>query len=129
MRVVLPEARRHSAEKILEISLAIGELTFLNPEQLRFAFEVLSEGTIAEKAKLNIHKIPTKIKCSQCGYSGSISYEGPENHLGYTVGFLACEVCGSRDLEILSGRECTIKDFKIKVASRTASSRGNLKNT
>ncbi len=116
----MSEARKRSAEKILEVNLAIGELTFLNPEQLRFAFEVLSEGTPAEKAKLNIETVSTRVNCPQCGYRGPILYEGPENHFGYATAFLMCKVCGCRDLEIVSGRECTIKNLKVVASSRDA---------
>jgi hydrogenase nickel incorporation protein HypA/HybF len=104
LRVILLESKRHSAKGILEINLEVGELTFLNPDQLRFAFEVLSEGTVAERAKLNIEKVGARIKCPHCGYAGPISYEGPEDHLGYMPAFLECSICGSQELEVTSGR-------------------------
>lgn len=125
LRVVLSEARKHSAEEILEVGLAVGELTFLNPEQLRFAFGVLSEGTLAERAKLRIDVITTSISCSQCGYCGSISYEGPEDHLGYAAALVKCKVCGGRDLRIISGRECTIRNLKVKTSSKDVASEEN----
>jgi len=125
LKVVLSEARKHSAEEILEIGLAVGELTFLNPEQLRFAFEALSEATLAEGAKLKIEVITTSINCSQCGYSGSISYGGPEDHLGYAAALVKCKVCGGRDLKITSGRECTIRNLKVKTSSVDVASEEN----
>ena len=100
------------------IDLAVGELTFLNLNQLRFAFETLSEGTLAEKAKLNIETMVARIKCSRCGYDGPISYEGPEDHLGYLVAFLKCRICESRDLEVVSGKECMIRNLKVKTSPK-----------
>ena len=114
LRVALIEARKHSAERILDIDLAVGELTFLNLDQLHFAFETLSEGTLADKAKLNIETVRASIKCSRCGYTGPISYEGPEDHLGYVGVFLKCGICESRDLEVISGRECVIRNLRVK---------------
>lgn len=118
LRIALIEARKHSAEKILDIDLVVGELTFLNLDQLHFAFETLSEGTIADKAKLNIEKMRTRIKCNRCGYAGPISYEGPEDHLGYRVAFLKCGICQSRDLEVISGQECMIRNLRVKTSPK-----------
>ena len=118
LKVALIEARKHSAERILDIDLVVGELTFLNPDQLQFAFETLSKGTLAEKAKLNIETMKPSIKCSRCGYAGPISYEGPEDHLGYVGVFLKCGICESRDLEVISGKECVIRNLKVKTASK-----------
>jgi len=121
LRIALMQAEKYSATSILEINLTVGELTLLNPDQLRMAFEVLSEGTCAQKAKLNIETVETRIKCSRCGYVGSLSFEEPQIHLGYARPFLKCTVCGSRDLELVSGRECTIKNIKVKTSSKKTS--------
>lgn len=118
LRVALIEARKHSAERILDIDLVVGELTFLNLDQLHFAFETLSKGTLAERARLNIETMRARIKCSRCGYDGPISYKGPEDHLGYVDAFLKCGVCGSRDLEVTSGKECVIRNLKVKISPK-----------
>jgi len=124
LKVVLVEARKHSAERVLEVGLMVGELTLLNPDQLHFAFEVLSKGTLAENAQLNIEEVPIRVRCSRCGYEGSIPYKGPEDHLGYRAAFLKCAVCGCRDLMVISGRECMIKDLKLRLSPRRACSTG-----
>jgi hydrogenase nickel incorporation protein HypA/HybF len=118
LRIALIEARNYSAKRILVINLVVGELTFLNIDQLRFAFEILSEGTLAEEAELNIETMAARIKCSRCGYDGPILYEGPEDHLGYVVAFLKCRICENRDLDLVSGKECVIKSLKVKVSSK-----------
>jgi len=112
---VLSAAKLHNAERVLEINLEIGELTFLNSEQLRFAFSILSEGTVAEKARLHIKKTKTRIKCANCGYEGYSKYHGPEYHSLDIPLSLECVKCGSADVEITSGRECNIKNVKLKL--------------
>ena len=122
LETVLSAARSHEAESVLEVNLEIGELTFLNPEQLRFAFSVLSEGTLAEKANLHIKRIRPGIRCSSCGYEGYVGYDGPEYHLlGFFPLSLRCVKCGSIEVEITSGRECNVKDVKIRLPSRSRS--------
>ena len=115
LETVLNAAKAHGAEKILEINLDIGQLTFLNPEQLRFAFSVLSNGTVAENAKLHIRRVRPRIKCPNCGYQGPIKYDGPEYHLLGVPIPLKCGKCGSAELEIKAGRECSIRGIKVRV--------------
>lgn len=54
------EGRKHNAKAITKVWLEIGELTFLGEEQLRFAFDVLTEGTEMEGAELIIQKVEPK---------------------------------------------------------------------
>ena len=119
LKSVLKVAEEHGAEEILGIELRVGELTFLNPEQLRFAFQVLSEGTKAEGAKLKIRRVKPEIRCHKCGYEGPIRYEGPEYHVLSVAPLLSCPNCGDVDVELKAGRECIIQSVRIKVPKRT----------
>jgi len=119
LETILSAAKSHKAETVLEINLEIGELTFLNPEQLMFAFSVLSENTIAKNANLRVKRIQPRIRCSSCNYEGPLKYEGPEYH---TLGVylpLKCVKCSSVDVKIVSGRECNIKNVKIRTTERS----------
>jgi len=120
LETILSTANAHKAERVLEISLEIGELTFLNQEQLRFAFSVLSENTIAKNANLHIKRIQPRIRCSSCDYEGSIKYEGPEYHILGVPLPLRCMKCGGVDVKITSGRECSVKNVKIKIPERSS---------
>lgn len=118
LKTVIKVAEEHGAEEILQIELAIGELTFLNFEQLRFAFQALSEGTIAEGASLLLHTIKPEIYCPKCGYKGKVKYEGPEQHTPMPALMLKCPKCGNWDVKIRAGRECIIKSVKLRVQKR-----------
>jgi len=110
--IVMKVAKENGVEKILEINLEVGQLTFLNPDQLKFALKVLSEDTIAKDAQIKIEIIQPEIRCNNCQYTGKISYNGPEYHAIYPVAFLKCPKCGNSDVEIIRGRECNIKNIK-----------------
>ncbi|MHA1238343.1 MAG: hydrogenase maturation nickel metallochaperone HypA [Candidatus Odinarchaeia archaeon] len=111
---VIEVATRYNASEILEVDLEIGEFTLLNPEQLNFAFKVLSEGTIAKNAKLKIFKKPGKIKCNTCGYEGNVEDLSDASHYNIFSMSFRCPKCGSTDTDILGGRETNIKNIKIK---------------
>jgi hydrogenase nickel incorporation protein HypA/HybF len=112
VRTVLDEAARHRAQTITRVVLELGELTFLGEEQLRFAFEVLSKGTILEGASLVLETKAVKVQCP-CGYTGTVNYEEREEfHL--TIPLLKCPRC-SEEVRIIQGRECIIKNLTMEV--------------
>lgn len=112
---ILRVAEEHGAERVAEVNMEVGELTFLNPEQLRFSFKVLSEKTIAEGAVLNIKRVKPKIRCLDCGYEGPSKYDGSEYHALDIPIILRCGSCGGVNIEIAAGRECNVKDIRVRL--------------
>lgn len=108
---VLTEAEKHEAKKIVQVNLAIGKLTFLGIEQVRFAYKLLVKGTIAEKSKLVIKEKDGVVKCSKCSYEGDFKYEdNPMYHIPMPT--LKCPKCGNI-VKIVEGKECTIESIKL----------------
>jgi len=108
---VLEEARKHEAKRVAEVHLVIGTLTFLNPEQVRFWYEVLTKDTIMEGSKLRIEEKSGLVRCNECGYEGGFKYEDdPIYHIPTPT--LRCPKCGSI-VEIVGGRDCLIKSVKL----------------
>jgi hydrogenase nickel incorporation protein HypA/HybF len=110
---VINEANKRGAKEVKETNLEIGEMTFLAPEQLKFAYEILSKGTILENSKLKIRKKKMKIMCEKCGYNGKAKYK---NDLRYhfIVPKLYCPNCKG-NVKIVSGKECNVKNIKVVV--------------
>jgi len=110
---VLEEARKHEAKGVAEVHLVIGKLTFLNPDQVRFWYEVLVKDTIMAGSKLRIEEKNGLVKCSKCGYEGDFRYEDdPIYHIPTPT--LRCPTCGGV-VEIVGGRDCLIKSVKLVV--------------
>lgn len=110
---VLQEAEKHNAKKVTEVHLAIGKLTFLGIEQVRFSYDLLVKDTVMEGSKLHIEEKNGVVKCSSCGYEGDFKYEDdPMYHLPTPT--LLCPKCGGI-VEIVGGRECTIKSIKLVI--------------
>lgn len=113
VRSVLEEAQKRKAKKVTEVHVIIGKLTFLGLEQVCFAYEVLTKGTIMECLKLIIDEQEGIVKCSNCGYEGSFKYED-DSIYHVPVPTLKCPQCGSV-VNIVAGKECTIKSIKMMV--------------
>ncbi|HKZ94699.1 MAG TPA: hydrogenase maturation nickel metallochaperone HypA [Candidatus Bathyarchaeia archaeon] len=110
---VLTEAEKREAKKVTEVNLVIGKLTFLGLEQVRFAFEALTKGTIIEGSKLIIEEQEGIVKCGNCGYEGGFKYQDdPLYHV--PVPTLSCPKCNNA-VHIAAGKECTIRNIKMLV--------------
>ena len=103
MKLVLAEAEKARARKVLKISLKVGELTGVIPDSLSFCFELLSKSTIAENAKITIEKVPIRGYCSKCKSDFVIT----NNHY-------RCSTCGNTNIDLSSGRELQIDHLEIE---------------
>ena len=115
MKAVLDVARSKNADRVVEIELDIGDLTFLNHEQLRFCLSALSEDTIAKNAKIMVRPIKTEIECEKCSYRGSPRSLGEEIHSLVPIPVLVCVNCGSANARVIAGSECILRSIRIKV--------------
>lgn len=102
MDAVDQSARQAGALKVLKVTLSIGEMTEAIEDSLRFAFEVLTEGTMSEGAELVINMVKPKSRCLDCGNV----YEHDRFHM-------ACPACGSFSTELLAGRELRIDSIEV----------------
>jgi len=89
--------------KIISISLRVGKMTTVIPENLRFMFEVLTSDTPLKHTKLEIEHIPIQGKCNHCGLEFQIE----------SIGF-QCPQCNSDDVQITSGRELEIESVEVE---------------
>ena len=107
---VLDCAKKNDAKKVEEIFIEVGELTALNPEQLKFIFGTITKGTVAEEAKYEIHVVKSRIRCRKCSYSGTIGFF---ERLHFFLPVIKCPDCGDADVDIVAGRECCVKKIRI----------------
>ena len=87
--------------KVTCVVLEIGKLSAILPDAVRFCFDLCSEGTAAEGARLEIIEIPGRARCRAC--AGEVELDRP---------FGRC-ACGGTDLEWLSGEELRIKELEV----------------
>jgi hydrogenase nickel incorporation protein HypA/HybF len=102
LEIVEQEARPYSGARVTGITLRIGQLSAVVPDALRFAFEAITRGGIAEGAVLEIEEVPLTIRCRQC--KEQFTVDDP---------FMVCPRCEGSDVEMVSGRELEIRSMEI----------------
>jgi len=118
-QTILKTAEEHGAAKVLSVHIRIGELSFVNPEQIEFWLGELMKGTIAEGAKILIETVAPTVSCPGCGYEGDIKMEDhPEYHV--MLPSLTCPRCGGTDLDVKAGRDIVIQNIEAVVDDATA---------
>ncbi len=60
------EARRRQAIAVHALTVRVGELSGVDPELLRTAYETFRAGTICERAPLTLTRVPATWSCPRC---------------------------------------------------------------
>lgn len=94
MDIIDEYAARHGFDKVRVLRLSCGALSGIDEKALRFAFEIISEGTRAEGAVLVMDISPIMLNCLACGQD-SRSDEFPG----------ICPLCCSDEIVITAGTE------------------------
>jgi hydrogenase nickel incorporation protein HypA/HybF len=90
------------AGRIRGVYLAVGRLTAVFPDNLRFLFQVLAKGSALEGARLDIEQVPILARCMSCG-----------THFEIEDVYFSCTGCGSPDVDVLRGSELQIESVEV----------------
>lgn len=95
-------ARREQAAVIRSVTVEIGALSGVMADAVAFAFDVCSQGTLAQGATLEIRHLPGRGRCLAC-------------HAETDMEILShvCPACGSLALETLQGQEMRFIEMEI----------------
>jgi hydrogenase nickel incorporation protein HypA/HybF len=88
--------------KIHAVWLEIGALATVEPGAMRFNFDIVTHGTVAAGARLEIAEIPARAWCMQCSAEIAVNSHGA-----------GCPNCGSYQLQILDGQQIRIKQLEV----------------
>lgn len=103
LQLVEDTARREAAQRVKTVVLEIGRMSSVEPEALRFCFESVVHGSIAQGAALEIISVPGAGWCMQCAATVEMSEL-----------FGACPQCGSYQVQAVSGTEMRVKEIEIE---------------
>lgn len=106
VKAILGELSRFDGRdgvKLLKARLVVGKLRQVIPENLRFAYEVLTKDTPAAGSQLEIAEIPIAASCKACGWTGQIDGK-----------MFVCGACQSVNIEVTGGKELYLDEMEIE---------------
>lgn len=102
LRMAVEAAQSADARRILKLRLRIGSLSGVVPESMRFAFDVVCRGTMAEGATLEIEAVEAACWCGTCG-----------TEFACADFFNECPRCHNFSGELRRGREMDIASVEL----------------
>lgn len=103
IQIVNTEAARRDFQRVLEISVKVGEFSGILPRCLEEFFPIAAEGTKAQGAALKIGILPALFRCGDCGYEGDADRKGA-----------CCPQCGSTGIKLIAGREFYVENLTVE---------------
>lgn len=103
LQIIEDEAQRQGFHKVLRVRLEIGRLSGAEIPAMRFGFDAVTRGSLAEGAELEIIDLPGRAWCLPCAREVEVQQR-----------FDACPVCGSFQLQVVGGDQMQIKDLEVE---------------
>src|SRR5271165_3191002 len=100
---VRTEGARRPGLALHKVGVRIGELAAVDPEALRFAFEVLTRDTDLQRLELEIEICPRRQRCGPCGVEFKVT--------GYQ---LQCPQCREERTECIAGSELELAYLEVE---------------
>jgi hydrogenase nickel incorporation protein HypA/HybF len=104
LKIALEASQKNGARRITTIDLVIGELSSVVDDSVQFYFDILSQGTLAERARLRFQRESSKGTCLDCQYEFVV-------RLPLTP---TCPNCGGARLSVSGGREFHIASIEVE---------------
>jgi len=101
--LVEDERRKQPFSRVRMIRLTVGALGHAEPEALRFCFEAVTNGTIADGARLEIETIPGEGWCLLCRQTVPLAER-----------FAACPSCGSAGVRMTAGGDLHVSEMEVE---------------
>ena len=103
LEAVLQQARLRGAHQVHRIVLRVGALSGVEPEALRFAFDVVTRDTLAAGSTLAVDATPARAHCAAC--AADFAAES---------GFVfSCPQCGQLSGDLRQGRELELVQIEM----------------
>ncbi len=110
INAVLDTAEANNATEVNEVTVEVGRLAMINPEQLQFILGVLVENTIIEDAEIKFEEIPAEIDCLDCDFHGDAILDDSDHY----APIVRCPECDSLSVDILNGKDIVVKNIVIE---------------
>jgi hydrogenase nickel incorporation protein HypA/HybF len=96
------ERDKQAFDQVKMIKLKLGALGHAEPEALRFCFDAVAVGTIAEGSRLEIEIIPGEGWCADCRGAVPIRER-----------FGPCPICAGRRVSVTGGHDLRLSEMEV----------------
>ncbi len=103
VQILESQATDNGYQRVKTVWLEIGSLAGVEVPALIFSFDIVSRGTLAEGADLQIIERPAQDWCMQCCETVSVKRR-----------FDGCPKCSSQQLQVSGGDELKIKELEVE---------------
>lgn len=103
IELVEEEGRRQGFRKVRAVRLAVGALGHVDSDAIRFCFDAVAAGTLAQGARLDIETVPGVGHCLDCGQAVTL-----------TDRFAACPACGHYNVRMTGGDDLRLKELEVE---------------
>lgn len=101
-RIMEDQAEVQSFTRVKRVWLEVGRLSGVEIAALRFGFDVVMQGSLADGAGLEIIEVPGQAWCMGCGKTVTIAQR-----------YEACPACGGYQLQVTGGTEMRVKELEV----------------
>ena len=101
--IIEEQAREQTFGTVKKVWLEIGRFSGVEIDALRFCFDVVTRGSVAEDSELLIDELPGQAWCLGCSRAVTV----PQR-------FDPCPACGSYQVQVTGGDEMRIKELEVE---------------
>ena len=103
--------RRAAGRRVTRVRVRVGAQHRVVPSAFDQSFALVSQGTVADGAALDLVTVPVTIRCRDCGHDGEAA-----------DALAACPVCGGLDIQTEGGDELILEAIHVDEGSGGAGS-------
>jgi len=103
LQIVEDAARSQGFARVKTVILEIGQLAAVETEAMRFCFDAVTRGSIADGAALEIVDLPGQGWCMKCATTVPVTEQ-----------YGACPQCGSYQVQATGGTEMRVKELEVE---------------
>ncbi|MDD3354755.1 hydrogenase maturation nickel metallochaperone HypA [Zoogloea sp.] len=104
IRQIIEEAGcRQGFGRVRTVILEVGALAAVEPESLRFCFDLVMKDSIADGARLQIDSVPGQGQCLQCGKTVPVA-----------ALYDPCPCCGCYEVQATLGTGMRVRELEIE---------------
>ncbi len=94
--------RRAAGRPVRRVGIRAGALLRVVEPSMGQAFQLVTEGTVAEGAAIDLVVTPARLTCRTCGH-----------HTGTLDPLAVCPACGAGDVDVTGGDELVLESIEI----------------